>query len=264
MIKVTNLEKIYKVPQKEKGILKTLFCRKFNEVKAVKGINFSIEQDEIVGLIGLNGAGKTTTLKMLSGLIKPTLGEVRVLEYDPWKRKNDFLMKIGFLMGNKSQLSWDISAMDSFLLEAEIYKLDKVTFNRTLDELTTLLNVKELLDTPVRKLSLGQRMKLELILTLLHKPKILFLDEPTLGLDIISQQNIRKFLNEYRKKEKATIIITSHNMKDIEDICDRVIIIDKGIIIYDGTIDDLKKTYENLSFEDILIKMLKGDNYESF
>lgn len=264
MIKVTNLEKIYKVPQKEKGILKTLFCRKFNEVKAVKGINFSIEHDEIVGLIGLNGAGKTTTLKMLSGLIKPTSGEVRVLEYDPWKRKNDFLMKIGFLMGNKSQLSWDISAMDSFLLEAEIYKLDKVTFNRTLDELTTLLNVKELLDTPVRKLSLGQRMKLELILTLLHKPKILFLDEPTLGLDIISQQNIRKFLNEYRKKEKATIIITSHNMKDIEDICDRVIIIDKGVIIYDGTIDDLKKTYENLSFEDILIKMLKGDNYESF
>lgn len=173
-------------------------------------------------------------------------------------------MNIGFLMGNKSQLSWDISAMDSFLLEAEIYKLDKVTFNRTLDELTTLLNVKELLDTPVRKLSLGQRMKLELILTLLHKPKILFLDEPTLGLDIISQQNIRKFLNEYRKKEKATIIITSHNMKDIEDICDRVIIIDKGVIIYDGTIDDLKKTYENLSFEDILIKMLKGDNYESF
>lgn len=264
MIKVTNLEKIYKVTRKEKGILKTLFCREFNEVKAVKGINFSIEQDEIVGLIGLNGAGKTTTLKMLSGLIKPTLGEVRVLEYDPWKRKNDFLMNIGFLMGNKSQLSWDISAMDSFLLEAEIYKIDKVTFSRTLDELTTLLNVKELLDTPVRKLSLGQRMKLELILTLLHKPKILFLDEPTLGLDIISQQNIRKFLNEYRKKEKATIIITSHNMKDIEDICDRVIIIDKGIIIYDGTIDDLKKTYENLSFEDILIKILKGENYESF
>lgn len=264
MIKVTNLKKIYKVPQKEKGILKTLFCRKFNEIKAVKGINFSIKQNEIVGLIGLNGAGKTTTLKMLSGLIKPTLGEVRVLEYDPWKREKEFLMKIGFLMGNKSQLSWDISAMDSFQLEAEIYKIDKVTFNKTLDELTTLLNTKEFLDTPVRKLSLGQRMKLELILTLLHKPKILFLDEPTLGLDIISQQNIRKFLTEYRKKEKATIIITSHNMKDIEDICDRVIIIDKGIIIYDGTIDELKKTYENFSFEDILIKMLKGDNYESF
>lgn len=249
MIEINDLSKIYKIPEKESGIrnsIKSFFNRKYLEIEAVKNVSFKIEDSEIVGLIGLNGAGKTTILKTLSGLIKPTSGSVKVLGHNPWDKENNFLKKIGFLAGNKSQLSWDIPSMDSYILESKIYGIDKEEFNKTFEELVTLLDVRKLLNIPVRKLSLGQRMKMELILTLLHKPKVLFLDEPTLGLDIISQKNIRNFLCEYRKKEKATIIITSHNMKDIEDICDKIIIIDKGTVIYNGSIKKLKENYNDI------------------
>ena len=249
MIKAEELCKTYNVPQKEEGLfnsVKSFFRREYRTVEAVRNISFTIDDSEIVGLIGLNGAGKTTTLKMLSGLICPTSGSVEVMGYLPWKKENEFLKRIGFLMGNKSQLSWDIAAVDSFALEADIYKIARKEFRETLDELAALLEVENLLHTPVRKLSLGERMKMELILTLLHKPQVLFLDEPTLGLDIISQNSIRNFLGKFRDNQKATIIITSHNMKDIEELCERAIILDKGKIVYDGSIQKLKQDYSNI------------------
>lgn len=260
MIKVNDLCKTYKVPQKEEGLInsvKAFFHREYRSVEAVKNISFIINDCEIVGLIGLNGAGKTTTLKLLSGLICPTSGSVDVMGYSPWKKENEFLKKIGFLMGNKSQLSWDVAAIDSFTLEANIYKINRHEFKENLNELATLLEVEELLYTPVRKLSLGERMKMELILTLLHNPHVLYLDEPTLGLDIISQNSIRSFLCKYRDNKKATIIITSHNMKDIEEICERAIILDKGSIIYDGSIQKLKHEYSNIKL--VKIRYAKDD-----
>ena len=250
MITVKNVSKIYRVAQKEEGLknaFKGLFRRRYKEIEAVADVSFEILDSEIVGLIGLNRAGKTTILKMLSGLIKPSSGTSVVNGFDPWKKENDFLRTISFLMGNKSQLSWDIPAVDSFRLEAALYDIANDTFEKTLANLSSLLHVTELLTTPVRKLSLGERMKMEFILTLLHRPKIVLLDEPTLGLDIISQKNIRNFLRDYRDREHAIIIITSHNMNDIDDICDRVITLNKGSILYDGAVGALKRKYDNYS-----------------
>lgn len=259
-IQVKNVDKEYKVKQKKGGILSSihsLIKPEYKKVKAVDNISFEIKQGEIVGLIGLNGAGKTTTLKMLSGLIYPTNGTITINGYKPEKREKNFLMRIGLLMGNKNQLWWDIPAMDSFLVEGNIYDINSIELERRIEQLTKLLDVHDKLYTPVRKLSLGERMKMEFILLLLHEPEIMFLDEPTIGLDVITQNTIRKFLLEYNKKKNSTIIITSHNMKDVEELCERIIIIDRGKILYDGTIEDLKNQSKiEGSLEDIMTQLL--------
>lgn len=260
MIRINNVSKVYKVRQQSnKGIFSNLFKSNYKLIEAVKNIDFCIDEGERVGLIGLNGAGKTTTLKMLAGLIHPTEGSIDVNGFDPKKLKNEYLMEIGLVMGNKSQLWWDISSYDSFLLEGCIYGLHTKEIENRIEELSDLLDVKELLKTPVRKLSLGERMKMELILVLLHQPSILFLDEPTLGLDIISQKKLREFINRYNSERKSTMIITSHNMRDVEDLCDRIIVIDRGLIIYDGLIEDLKSYQVESDFEEIISTLLGGN-----
>jgi ABC-2 type transport system ATP-binding protein len=246
VISIQNLTKYYRVHQKEpgmKGSLKSLFNRKYYDAKAVNDISFSINEGELIGFIGPNGAGKTTTLKCLSGLLYPTSGKVDVLGYTPFKRKHEFLKQISLVMGQKNQLWWDLPAIDSFLLNKEIYEISDKKYKDTLDELTELLDVADILQVQVRKLSLGQRMKCELIAALIHNPKILFLDEPTIGLDVVMQQKLRDFVKEYNKRYNATILLTSHYMKDVEQLCKRVIIIDHGKILYDGALADIVKKY---------------------
>ncbi len=245
-ITVSHLSKYYKIYQKEPGMLgslKSLFNRKYQTSKAVDDISFSIEEGELIGFIGPNGAGKTTTLKCLSGLLYPTYGEVSVLGFTPHKRKHAYLKQIALVMGQKNQLWWDLPAMDSFLLNKEIYQIQDKQFKKTLDELSYLLAVKEFLHVQVRKLSLGQRMKCELIAALIHSPKVLFLDEPTIGLDVVMQQNLREFIKEYNQKFNATILLTSHYMEDVKQLCERVIIIDHGKILFDGKLADIVKEY---------------------
>jgi len=237
VIEVKNLSKTYEYYKKAPGLMasiKSLFHREKLFTEAVKDINFSIEQGEIVGFLGPNGAGKTTTLKMLSGILYPTDGEATVLGYTPWKRQKEFQMDFALVMGQKNQLWWDLPAMESFILNKEIYEVPDKEFKKTLDELSELLDIKKLLDVPVRKLSLGERMKCELVAALIHSPKVLFLDEPTIGLDVVSQNNIREFLKNYNKKKKTTIILTSHYMEDVEALCERVVVINHGTIVYDG------------------------------
>ncbi len=246
LIEVKNLKKTYEYYKKAPGLLasiKSLFHREKLFTEAVKDINFSIEQGEIVGFLGPNGAGKTTTLKMLSGILYPSGGEATVLGHTPWKREKEFQMNFALVMGQKNQLWWDLPAMESFILNKEIYEVPDKIFSETLEELSTLLDIKKLLDVPVRKLSLGERMKCELVAALLHSPKVLFLDEPTIGLDVISQNNIREFLKEYNKKKKTTIILTSHYMEDVEALCERVIVINHGTIMYDGGLKALLSHY---------------------
>jgi ABC-2 type transport system ATP-binding protein len=246
LIEVKNLKKTYEYYKKAPGLLasiKSLFHREKLFTEAVKDINFSIEQGEIVGFLGPNGAGKTTTLKMLSGILYPSGGEATVLGHTPWKREKEFQMNFALVMGQKNQLWWDLPAMESFILNKEIYEVPDKIFSETLEELSTLLDIKKLLDVPVRKLSLGERMKCELVAALLHSPKVLFLDEPTIGLDVISQNNIREFLKEYNKKKKTTIILTSHYMEDVEALCERVIVINHGTIVYDGGLKALLNHY---------------------
>ncbi len=214
---------------------KSLFFREKLYAHAVDSISFEIKKGEFVGFIGPNGAGKTTTLKMLSGILYPTSGEVRVAGYNPWKRERAFQKKFALVMGQKNQLWWDLPPIESFHLFKEMYEIPKTQFKKNLDFLSELLNVQSILEVQVRKLSLGQRMKCELIGALLHDPEILFLDEPTIGLDIISQSNIRQFLTRYNEEKKATIILTSHYMEDIKRLCNRIIIINKGKILYDGS-----------------------------
>jgi len=241
-ISAQNLTKFYKVYEKEPGFVnsfKSLFSRKYKEVKAVNGISFEIEEGELVGFIGPNGAGKTTTLKCLSGLLYPTSGEISVLGYQPWRRQENFLKNIAFVMGQKNQLWWELPPMESFLLNKEIYEVEKKQFNQTLDKLIELLDVKDIIYTPVKKLSLGQRMKCELIAALVHSPKVLFLDEPTIGLDVVMQSNLREFIASYNKNFGATIILTSHYMGDVQALAKRVIIIESGKIIFDGQLQKL-------------------------
>lgn len=258
VIEVNNLKKFYKVHQKEPGLsgsLKSLFKRKYYDVKAVDGVSFEIGEGELVGFIGPNGAGKTTTLKVLSGLLYPTSGHVSVLGYTPWDRKPAFQKQFSLVMGQKNQLWWDLPAMESFLLNKEIYEVPQNQFQKTLDELVDLLDVKDFLKVQVRKLSLGQRMKMELIAALIHSPKILFLDEPTIGLDVVMQKKMRDFIREYNTRHRATILLTSHYMDDVRELCDRVIIIDKGQLLFDGALDEIIKKFANhklisLVFED--------------
>ncbi|NCO05271.1 MAG: ATP-binding cassette domain-containing protein [Candidatus Magasanikbacteria bacterium] len=246
IIRVNNLSKTYEYYKKEPGLwnsLKSLVHREKLFTSAVKQVNFSIEEGEFVGFLGPNGAGKTTTLKMLSGILYPTSGEATVLGYTPWKRQAVFQKQFALVMGQKNQLWWDLPAMESFLLNKEIYEVPDEQFHKTLEELTTLLDIKGILDVQVRKLSLGERMKCELVAALLHSPKVLFLDEPTIGLDVISQNNIREFLKKYNKEKKTTIILTSHYMEDVEALCDRVVIINHGELMYDGKLQTLVDKY---------------------
>jgi len=241
-IETKNLRKEYKVHQKEPGLVgsvKSLVNRTYKTTTAVKGIDLSIQEGELVGFIGPNGAGKTTTLKMLSGLLHPTSGEARVLGFTPWERKKDFLLQFSLVMGQKAQLWWDLPLYDSLLLQKDVYEMSNEDFEASLSELNTLLDLNEFLKVQVRKLSLGQRMRGELAAAFLYRPKILFLDEPTIGLDIVVQKKIREFIKEYNKRHNATIILTSHYLDDVRELCDRVIIIDRGEKMFDGATDDL-------------------------
>jgi ABC-2 type transport system ATP-binding protein len=245
-ISVKGLSKYYQVHQKEPGLsgsIKSLFNRKYYDVKAVDDISFEIGEGELVGFIGPNGAGKTTTLKTLSGLLYPTQGEVSVLGYTPWKRQAEFQKQFALVMGQKNQLWWDLPAIESFILNKEIYEVPKAQYEQTLEELSTLLDVKALLKVQVRKLSLGERMKMELIAALIHSPKVLFLDEPTIGLDVVAQKKMRDFVKAYNLKYKATIILTSHYMDDVKELCKRIIIIDKGKKLYDGSLEEIIHKY---------------------
>ncbi len=246
IISVKHLSKYYQVHQKEPGLggsIKSLFNRKYYDVKAVDDVSFDIEEGELIGFIGPNGAGKTTTLKTLSGLLYPTKGEVSVLGYTPWKRQPEFQKQFALVMGQKNQLWWDLPAIESFILNREIYEVPKVKYEETLEELSSLLEVKDLLKVQVRKLSLGERMKMELIAALIHSPKVLFLDEPTIGLDVVAQKKMRDFIKAYNLKYKATIILTSHYMDDVKELCKRVVIIDKGKKLFDGELNDIIKKY---------------------
>ncbi len=242
LISVSHLKKYYRVHEKEpglKGSIKSLFARKYNDVKAVDDISFKIGEGELVGFIGPNGAGKTTTLKVLSGLLYPTSGEISVLDYTPWDRKPAFQKQFSLVMGQKNQLWWDLPAMETFILNKEIYEVPDEQYQKTLYKLVNLLDVKDILKVQVRKLSLGQRMKCELIAALLHNPKVLFLDEPTIGLDVVMQKVMRDFIKDYNREFNSTILLTSHYMDDVKELCERVIIIDKGKILFDGKLQNV-------------------------
>ncbi len=239
IIEIRNLVKTYRVYQKQEGLrasLRGLFRREYRDVYAVRGINLEVEQGEFVAFLGPNGAGKTTTLKILSGVVYPTSGEARVMGFVPWKRENAYRRRFALVMGQKNQLWWDLPAQESFRLHQQIYRIEPRGFQRTLDELTSLLDVRRLLGQPVRELSLGERMKMELIAALLHSPDVLFLDEPTIGLDVVAQHNIQQFLKHYQELRKITILLTSHYMKDVAALCRRVVIIAQGRIQYDGSL----------------------------
>lgn len=239
---VEHLTKNFKVSQKKAGLkaaITSFFSPKQRVVTAVKDISFTIQKGELVGFIGPNGAGKTTTLKILSGLLYPSAGFIQVLGFDPWQKKAEFLKQIALVMGQKSQLCWDLPATDSFELIRAIYEIPKKKYKESLAELVSLLSVSRLLDIQVRKLSLGQRMRLELIASLLHEPKVIFLDEPTVGLDVIGQQAVRDFIFDYNKKKNTTILLTSHNMDDLVGLAKRVIVVNKGQIVFNGRLDEL-------------------------
>jgi ABC-2 type transport system ATP-binding protein len=246
IIEADDLSKTYRVFQKKEGLLgavRGLFRREYKEVRAVDGVSFSIEPGEIVGFLGPNGAGKTTTLKMLSGLIFPTRGTARVLGFVPWERADAFRRQFALVMGQKNQLWWDLPAADSFQLHREIYTLPADQFKHTLDELTELFGVRDLTRQPVRELSLGERMKMELIAALLHQPRLLLLDEPTIGLDVVAQVMIQKCLREYNRSRGVTILLTSHYMRDVEALCPRVLVITHGRLVYDGALAGITEQF---------------------
>jgi ABC-2 type transport system ATP-binding protein len=239
IIEVRELTKSYRVFKKREGLMESvrgLFHREYTEVQAVRGINLEVEQGEFVAFLGPNGAGKTTTLKLLSGVINPTSGEATVMGYVPWERRNEYRRRFALVMGQKNQLWWDLPAQESYRLHRQIYGIPQEQFTATLNELTELLDVTRLLGQPVRELSLGERMKMELIAALLHSPDVLFLDEPTIGLDVIAQHNIQQFLRFYQEKRKITILLTSHYMKDVAALCKRVVIVAGGLVQYDGSL----------------------------
>ncbi len=242
IIDVKNLTKTYRVPERAPGLkaaLQSLARRTYRDVPAVREINFAIEAGEMVGFIGPNGAGKTTTLKMLCGLLRPTSGQIQILGQIPGDRKPTFLRRISMVLGNKSQMLWDIPPLDTFRVLGEIYNLSATQYRQSLDELVALLDMADLLNRPVRNLSLGERMKCELVAGLLHQPDILFLDEPTLGLDVSMQIRLRRFLLEYVHRRGVTVILTSHYMADVMALCPRVILIHHGQLLYDGELNNL-------------------------
>jgi ABC-2 type transport system ATP-binding protein len=242
IIEVSGLTKTFRTYKKQPGFsgaIKGLFRRTYEQTVAVKDVSFAIEPGELVGFLGPNGAGKTTTLKMLAGLLYPTAGSARVLGYVPWERDDGYRRQFALLLGQKNQLWWDLPARESLELNAKIYGIPEKVLEKTVTEMTELLAVREKLNVAVRELSLGERMKMELIASLLHRPKVLFLDEPTIGLDVVSQKTVREFLREHNAREKTTIVLTSHYMADIQELCERVIIIDRGAISFDGKLSDV-------------------------
>ena len=260
VIEIEGLTKSYQVYQKQEGLaaaITGLFHRHYRLVEAVRGIDLRVEQGEFVAFLGPNGAGKTTTLKLLSGVIAPTGGAARVMGFVPWRRDNAYRRRFALVMGQKNQLWWDLPAAESFRLHQQIYRIEPERFDRTRDELTGLLSVRGLLGQPVRELSLGERMKMELIAALLHSPDVLFLDEPTIGLDVIAQHNIQTFLKHYQQVRKVTILLTSHYMKDVVALCRRVVMIALGRIIYDGSLSGIIDRFGGHKI--ISLQMLDGD-----
>lgn len=265
-----NLSKSYLTYQKTEGLLnsiKGIWNRQYKEKVALYPTTIKIESGTIVGLVGANGAGKTTLLKILSGLVTPTTGEAQVLGHRPWERDHEYLSQMGILLGQKNQLWWDISPMDSYALLARIYDLNLEETRKHVDHLATLLNCKHVLNVQLRRLSLGERMKMEIIGALIHKPRILFLDEPTIGLDIVAQENIRNFLIKYVQEEKPTIILTSHYMDDIATLADSLLLISKGNIVYQGTVDDFTNNTnkelaqdEKVDFEEVIRRFLQTES----
>lgn len=242
MIEVRSLTKIYRTNKKQPGLsgaLRGLFRREIEETVAVRDVSFSIDAGEFVGFLGPNGAGKTTTLKMLAGLLYPSAGGASVLGYTPWERRDGYRRQFALLLGQKNQLWWDLPARESLALNAKIYGIPRDRHLQTVDELSSLLDVGQKLNVMVRELSLGERMKMELIASLLHRPRVLFLDEPTIGLDVISQKTVREFLAHYNKDRGVTTLLTSHYMADIQELCPRVIIIDEGRLFFDGRLSDV-------------------------
>lgn len=253
-IVVKNLEKTYKVYQKNEGVfasIKGLWHRDHKTVHAVSDVSFTIEQGEMVAFLGPNGAGKTTTLKLLSGLIFPSAGTATVLGHIPWKRENEYRRRFSLVMGQKNQLWWDLPAQESFRLHKEIYRIDPQEYTRRIDELTSLLEVRHLIGQPVRELSLGERMRMELIAALLHRPDVLLLDEPTIGLDVVSQRRVQEFLKYYQIEQKTTVVLTSHYMKDVEALCKRAVIINQGSIKHDGPLSDILDRFSNHKIMDV-------------
>jgi ABC-2 type transport system ATP-binding protein len=248
IIEIKDLKKSYRVFQKQEGLrnaFRSLFDRQYKTIEAVRNVSLSVEQGEFVAFLGPNGAGKTTTLKLLSGVIYPTSGSATVMGYVPWERKLEYRRRFALVMGQKNQLWWDLPAQESFRLHQHIYRIDEKAFDQTIAELSDLLGIKDLMQRPVRELSLGERMKMELTAALLHSPEVLFLDEPTIGLDVIAQHNIQQFLKYYQEKRKITILLTSHYMKDIAALCKRVVVIADGLIQYDGSLSGIIESFSS-------------------
>jgi ABC-2 type transport system ATP-binding protein len=264
LINVNNLTKSFKLFKRKaglKGAIKSFFNREYEIFTALENINLNITEGEIIGILGENGAGKTTLIKLMVGLLYPNNGSINIDGYDPWKRNHTFLSNISVVMGQKNQLWWDIPASESFLLNKHIYNLDDSNYNKTLDELVEYLNVGDKINVQVRRLSLGERMKMEIIVALLHRPKIILLDEPTLGLDVISQAKIREFVKYYNKEHKTTFVITSHYTKDIQEMCKRVFVLHKGRSVYDG---DFKTLIKNVNPRRRLVFEFKNNPENNF
>ncbi|MFA5406607.1 MAG: ATP-binding cassette domain-containing protein [Candidatus Nanoarchaeia archaeon] len=246
IISVNCLKKTFRKHEREAGVgqaLKSLFKRHHVTVKAVKDVSFDVQPGDILGYLGPNGAGKSTVIKMLTGILYPTSGEIKSMDYNPWRDREEYVANIGVVFGQKSNLWFDLPAIDSFRLQKTIYEIPDKDFNKRLDEMTKLLNVKDISKTPVRNLSLGERMRCEFIACMLHDPKLLFLDEPTIGLDLVAKERIRDFIKKANKERGTTVILTTHDVGDVEELCNRIIIIDKGSHIYEGSLAELKKKY---------------------
>jgi ABC-2 type transport system ATP-binding protein len=261
VIEVHGLTRTFRTYKKQPGFvgaIRGLFHRQFDLTYAVKEVSFRVEEGELVGFLGPNGAGKTTTLKMLSGLLLPTSGTASVLGYTPWDRDDGYRRQFALLLGQKNQLWWDLPARESLELNAKIYGIARETFERTLHELTEMLNVRDKLNVMVRELSLGERMKMELVASLLHRPRVLFLDEPTIGLDVVSQKIVREFLSHYNEQRRTTILLTSHYMADIQALCRRVIIIDHGTIFFDGQLSEVIDRFADFKLVTIQCEVHSG------
>ena len=259
VIQIDDLSKIYTVTEREAGLaaaMRSLVKRKTRDVRAVDGISFSVSKGEIVGFLGPNGAGKTTTLKMLSGLLYPTAGRAAVLGFRPWERNRDYLRRMTLVMGQRNQLVWDIPVIDTFELNRAVYRIPELEYRRAVDELTELLELSPLLRKPTRNLSLGERMKCEIAVSLLHRPLVLFLDEPTIGLDVTMQRRIRQFIAEYNQRTGATVLLTSHYMADVEALCKRVIVIHHGRLLYDGALSGLADRFA--PFKTVEVELQNG------
>ena len=259
VIQIENLSKIYRVPEREAGVvaaMRSLVKRKTRDVRAVDEISFDVSEGEIVGFLGPNGAGKTTTLKMLSGLLHPTGGRATVLGLRPWERNRDYLRRMTLVMGQRNQLVWDIPVIDTFELNRAVYRIPEAEYRRAVAELTELLELSPLLRKPTRNLSLGERMKCEIAASLLHRPWVLFLDEPTIGLDVTMQRRIRKFLAEYNQRTGATVLLTSHYMADVEALCKRVVVIHHGKLLYDGDLSGLADRFA--PFKTVEVELQNG------